>query len=68
MVKERTKNATRNMIFGILQRMYHMLVPFFMRTAMIYFMGVQYVLIHRLDIEISLTTHLFGKIQYIGIK
>ena len=43
MVKERTKNATRNMIFGILQRMYHMLVPFFMRTAMIYFMGVQYV-------------------------
>ena len=26
------------------------------------------VLIHRLDIEISFTTHLFGKIQYIGIK
>lgn len=26
------------------------------------------ILIHRLDIEISFTTHLFGKIQYIGIK
>lgn len=26
------------------------------------------VLIHRLDIEISFTTHFFGKIQYIGIK
>lgn len=25
-------------------------------------------LIHRLDIEISFTTHFFGKIQYIGIK
>ena len=25
-------------------------------------------LIHRLDIEISFTTHLFGKIQYIGMK
>lgn len=24
--------------------------------------------IHRLDIEISFTTHFFGKIQYIGIK
>lgn len=25
-------------------------------------------LIHRLDIEISFTTHFFGKIQYVGIK
>ena len=25
-------------------------------------------LIHRLNIEISFTTHFFGKIQYVGIK
>ncbi len=43
MVKiERTKNATRNIIFGVLLKLYQILIPFFMRTAMIYFMGVQY--------------------------
>lgn len=39
---ERTKNATRNIIFGIVLKAYQILVPFLMRTAMIYFMGVQY--------------------------
>ncbi len=39
---ERTKNASRNMIFGAIQRIYTLLVPFIMRTLMIYFMGVQY--------------------------
>jgi len=39
---ERTKNATRNIIFGILLKVYQMLVPFAMRTAMIYLLGVQY--------------------------
>lgn len=39
---ERTKNATRNIIFGIILKIYQILVPFFMRTAMIYLMGVQY--------------------------
>lgn len=39
---ERTKNATRNIVFGVLLKIYQMIVPFFMRTAMIYFMGVQY--------------------------
>lgn len=39
---ERTKNATRNIIFGIILKAYQVLVPFFMRTAMIYLMGVQY--------------------------
>ena len=39
---ERTKNATRNMVFGIALKIYQILMPFFMRTAMIYFMGVQY--------------------------
>ena len=39
---ERTKNATRNIIFGILYRIYIIAVPFLTRTLMIYFMGVQY--------------------------
>ena len=39
---ERTKNATRNIIFGIILKAYQILVPFIMRTAMIYFLGVQY--------------------------
>lgn len=39
---ERTKNATRNIVFGIILKVYQILVPFLMRTAMIYLMGVQY--------------------------
>ena len=32
---DRTKNALRNIIFGLLQRIYQLIVPFAMRTAMI---------------------------------
>lgn len=39
---ERTKNATRNIIFGVILKAYQIIIPFLMRTAMIYFMGVQY--------------------------
>ena len=39
---ERTKNATRNIIYGVILKIYQILVPFLMRTAMIYLMGVQY--------------------------
>ena len=39
---ERTKNATRNIVFGSFMKAYQMIIPFLMRTAMIYFMGVQY--------------------------
>lgn len=39
---ERTKNATRNIIFGIVLKAYQILIPFLMRTVMIYLMGVQY--------------------------
>ncbi len=40
---ERTKNATRNIIFGLILKGYQLVVPFLMRTAMIYLMGVQFV-------------------------
>ena len=36
---ERTKNASRNMIFGFLLKLYQIILPFFMRTAMIYLDG-----------------------------
>lgn len=39
---ERTKNAKRNIIFGVTLKMYQILIPFLMRTAIIYLMGVQY--------------------------
>ncbi|WP_394523268.1 lipopolysaccharide biosynthesis protein [Lacrimispora sp. JR3] len=39
---ERTKNAVRNIVFGIILKAYQIVVPFLMRTAMIYLMGVQY--------------------------
>lgn len=39
---ERTKNASRNIFFGVILKEYQIFVPFLMRTAMIYLMGVQY--------------------------
>ncbi len=39
---ERLKNAKRSIGSGVILRIYHMVVPFLMRTAMIHFMGVEY--------------------------
>ncbi len=39
---ERTKNASRNMIYGILYKAYQLIVPFFMRTLIVYKMGTGY--------------------------
>lgn len=39
---QRTKNATRNIIAGLALRIYQILVPFAMRTIIIYALGVQY--------------------------
>lgn len=48
----RTKNASRNIFFGIILKAYQILIPFFMRTAMIYFMGVQYLGLNSLFVSI----------------
>lgn len=42
MIIERTKNATRNIAFGWLLKIYQIFIPFLMRTAMIYYLGVEY--------------------------
>lgn len=40
---ERTKNASRNMAFGAILKLYQIIVPFILRTAMIYYLGLEYV-------------------------
>lgn len=40
---ERSENATRNIVFGVVLKIYQMVIPFMMRTAMIYLLGVEYV-------------------------
>lgn len=39
---ERTKNAARNIIFGSVLKIYQILIPFIMRTTILYLLGVQY--------------------------
>ena len=38
----RTKNAKKNIIFGTILKLYQIIIPFIMRTAMIYWLGVEY--------------------------
>ncbi len=40
---ERSKNTARNVVFGFITRIYALFVPFLMRTALIYCLGMQYV-------------------------
>lgn len=49
---ERAKNASRNIFFGIVLKIYQILLPFFMRTAMIYFLGVQYLGLNSLFVSV----------------
>ena len=38
----RTQNATRNIFFGVVLKLYQIIIPFLMRTIMIYYMGMEY--------------------------
>jgi len=40
---QRVKNASRNVVFGVLLRFYQVLGPLVLRTAMIYILGMEYV-------------------------
>ena len=42
MKMEKTKNASRNIIFGAFLKVYQIFLPFLMRTIMMYTIGVQY--------------------------
>ena len=39
---ERTKNATRNILYGVILKIYQLLGPFILRTIFIYTLGMQY--------------------------
>ena len=39
---KRTKNATRNIVFGMTLKIYQSAMPFLVLTDMIYFIGVEY--------------------------
>lgn len=39
---DRSKNAARNIIFGSINKLYQIIVPFLIRTAIIYFLGMKY--------------------------
>lgn len=43
MKTNRSENAVRNIFFGFLLRAYQIVVPFIMRTMVIYFLGMEYV-------------------------
>lgn len=43
MAQSRAENAKRNLVFGMLNRMVSMLMPFMTRTALIYVLGMKYV-------------------------
>lgn len=42
MIIQRTRNASRNMFYGVVLKLYQIIIPFLMRTLMIYQMGLEY--------------------------
>lgn len=42
MIIKRKQNAKKNIIFGVIYKLYQIVIPFFMRTLMIYQMGMEY--------------------------
>lgn len=52
MARERSKNTIRNIIFGFVYRAIVMIIPFIIRTIIIYKLGVEYVGINSLFVSI----------------
>lgn len=48
----RTKNAARNIVFGTILRAYQLLLPFLMRSAILYYLGVQYLGLNSLFVSV----------------
>lgn len=48
----RTFNAIRNMVFGIILKLFQTVVPFLMRTVMIYFLGIEYLGLNGLFVSV----------------
>ena len=52
MKMERSKNAARNVVFGGINKLYQILIPFVIKTAIIHFLGMQYMGLDTLFISI----------------
>ena len=48
----RSQNAARNIIFGVLVKIYSLFVPFIIRTVMIYTLGMQYLGLNSLFVSV----------------
>ena len=48
----RTKNASKNILFGSILKLYQIVVPFILRTAMIRYLGMEYIGLNSLFISI----------------
>lgn len=48
----RSQNAARNIIFGVLVKIYNLFVPFIIRTVMIYTLGMQYLGLNSLFVSV----------------
>ena len=52
MPQSRAVNASRNVVFGVLMKAYQIVMPFIMRTCMIYFLGVEYLGLNGLFVSV----------------
>ena len=48
----RTENAIRNIVFGLILKIFQLVCPFIMRTVMINYLGVQYLGLNSLCVSI----------------
>lgn len=58
MPESRTRNATRNVIFAMMLKLYQLIVPFGIRTILIYTLGMQYIGLNGLFTSILNTLNL----------
>ncbi len=52
MKMNRTKNASKNIFFGAILKLYQIIIPFILRTAMIRYLGMEYIGLNSLFISI----------------
>ena len=58
MSNSRTLNAKRNIVWGIINKLAHLIIPFIIRTIIIYMLGVEYVGLNSLFTSILSTLSL----------
>lgn len=56
---ERTKNAGRNILFGVVVKVYQILIPFILRTIFIYTLGIEYLGLNSLFTSVLSVLNLF---------